>query len=133
MAVRRAVPILRITNAERATGFYCDRLGFVIDFRYAAGPDGPVYFGVSLDGQQIHLSAFGGDGPTGTSTYFYVDDVDALFQGFITKGLTTPGRPSSPVEDGPVDQTWGMREVYVRDPDGNTLRFGSPIDGRQRN
>ncbi len=133
MAVTRAVPILRITDAEAAADFYRGRLGFVVDFRYAAGPDGPVYLGVSLDGQQIHLSTFGGDGVTGTCTYFYVEDVDTLFQGFLAKGLTTPGRPSSPVEDGPVDQTWGMREVYVRDPDGNTLRFGSPIDGRPRN
>lgn len=30
------------------------------------------------------------------------------------------------LEEGPVNQTWGMREFYVRDPDGNTLRFGSP-------
>jgi len=28
------------------------------------------------------------------------------------------------------NQTWGEREVYVRDPDGNTLRFGSPRRGR---
>jgi hypothetical protein len=23
----------------------------------------------------------------------------------------------------PTDQTWGNREMYVQDPDGNTLRF----------
>jgi len=26
---------------------------------------------------------------------------------------------------GPVDQTWGTREMYVRDADGNCLRFQS--------
>jgi uncharacterized glyoxalase superfamily protein PhnB len=26
----------------------------------------------------------------------------------------------------PLDQTWGMREFYVHDPDGNTLRFSAP-------
>jgi hypothetical protein len=26
-----------------------------------------------------------------------------------------------------VNQTWGMRELYVRDPDGNSVRFGAPI------
>ena len=59
--------------------------------------------------------------------YCYVDDVDALFERFKQAGLEVPCKPESPVEEGPVDQTWGMREVYVRDPDGNTLRFGSSI------
>ena len=31
---------------------------------------------------------------------------------------------------GDGNQTWGAREVYVRDPDGNTLRFGGPRRGR---
>jgi len=132
VTVTRAVPIIRITNAEAAESFYCGRLGFVIDFRYAAGPDGPVYLGVSLDGQQIHLSTFSGDSAIGTAVYFYAEDVDALFRRFQAAGLNTPGRPESPVEDGPVDQTWGMREFYVRDPDRNVLRFGSPRASRQR-
>jgi catechol 2,3-dioxygenase-like lactoylglutathione lyase family enzyme len=127
MAVKRVVPIIRVTNIEKAVDFYCSMLGFVADFRYAASPDGPTYVGVSLDGSQIHLSTFAGDGLVGTATYCYVDDVDALFQRFRAAGLKTPGNPASPVEDGPVDQTWGMRELYVRDPDGNTLRFGSSI------
>ena len=132
MTVRRVVPILKVGDDKVAADFYCARLGFVLDFRYAGGPDGPVYLGLSLDGQQLHLSTFGGDGVAGTAVYFYVDDVDVLFQRFRDAGLTTPGNAASPVDEGPVDQTWGMREVYVRDPDGNTLRFGSPIDGQQR-
>jgi hypothetical protein len=27
------------------------------------------------------------------------------------------------VHEGPIEQTWGTREFYVDDPDGNTLRF----------
>ncbi|HUF73656.1 MAG TPA: hypothetical protein VMR74_12240 [Gammaproteobacteria bacterium] len=27
----------------------------------------------------------------------------------------------------PTDQTWDRREIYVLDPDGNCLRFGSPL------
>jgi len=37
--------------------------------------------------------------------------------------LKIPWNPESPVEEGPVSQTWGMREFYVRDPDGDTLRL----------
>lgn len=128
----RVVPILRVSDAARAEAFYADRLGFAVDFRYAAGPGGPVYLGLSLDGQPLHLSTFSGDSAPGAAVYVYVDDVDALVRRVRAAGLSTPGRPESPVEDGPVDQAWGMREFYVRDPDGNVLRFGSPLASRTR-
>ena len=50
------------------------------------------------------------------------EDIDALFQKFLARGLVPPNR-DSPVHHGPTDQTWGTREFYVNDPDGNTLRF----------
>ena len=127
MPVQRVVPIFKVTDIRAAVDFYCSTLGFVIDFTYVASPEGPTYVGVSLDGHQIHLSTFAGDGVTGTAAYLYVDDVDVLFRGFLQRGFKTRGNRPSPVDDGPVDQTWGMREVYVREPDGNTLRFGTPI------
>jgi len=127
MAVKRVVPIIKVTDLGSALEFYCSTLGFVADFTYTASPDGPEYAGVSLEGHQVHLSTFAGDGVTGTAAYLYVDDVDAIFTAFLRGGLKTPGNPDSPVEESPVDQSWGMREFYVRDPDGNTLRFGSPI------
>ena len=126
MTVKRVVPIIKVTNVESALSFY-SMLGFTTEFRYSPNADGPTYIGLSLDGHKMHLSTFAGDGLPGTATYCYVDDVDALFQKFLTLGLRTPRNPDSPVEEGPVDQTWGMREFYVRDPEGNTLRFGSPI------
>ena len=57
-----------------------------------------------------------------------VDDVDAVFRKFRARGLKTPGNPDQPVEvhQGPIDQTWGNREFYVADPDGNSLRFTQP-------
>ena len=127
MTVKRVVPIVRVTDLPGALDFYCSTLGFVEEFRYSAGPGGPDYAGISLDGNQIHLSTFAGDSVTGTAIYCYVDDVDALFRKLLAAGLRTPGNPLSPVEDGPVDQTWGMREFYVRDVDKNTLRFGSRV------
>jgi uncharacterized glyoxalase superfamily protein PhnB len=50
------------------------------------------------------------------------EDVDTLFRTFLARGLT-PAKPESPVHQGPTDQTWGTREFYVDDPDGNTLAF----------
>ena len=28
---------------------------------------------------------------------------------------------------GPVNQTWGAREMYVKDGDGNSIRFQAPL------
>ena len=51
------------------------------------------------------------------------DEVDALFAAFKARGLAPPIRPESPVHEGPLDQTWGTREVYIDDPSGNTLTY----------
>jgi uncharacterized glyoxalase superfamily protein PhnB len=127
MAVKRVVPIVKVTDIQRAIDFYCSTLGFVHDFSYSASAEGPVYAGISRDGHQLHLSTFAGDGVTGTAVYCYVDDIDALFRRLLAGGLKTPKNSESPVEEGPVNQSWGMREFYVRDLDGNTIRFGAPI------
>ena len=117
MAVRRVVPIIKVADMRRAVEFYSS-LGFAKDFDYSTNQGGPAYAGVSINGHQLHLSTFPGDGVSGTATYCYVDDVDALYATFVSRGV----KPQSE----PTNQTWGMREVYVRDLDGNTLRFGSP-------
>jgi uncharacterized glyoxalase superfamily protein PhnB len=121
MSVANVVPILRVANIEKAVGFYCSVLGFRKEFQYSNGPRGPDYAGLSIDGHPLHLSTFPGDGPGRAATYFYVDDVDALYAAFREAGLEKPVLE-------PTNQTWGQRELYVRDPDGNVLRFGSAID-----
>jgi hypothetical protein len=46
----------------------------------------------------------------------------------MLRGLVRPKKENSPVHEGPVNQTWGNREFYVTDEDGNTLRFTMPIE-----
>lgn len=33
------------------------------------------------------------------------------------------------IDTGPVDQPWGNREMYVKDPDGNSIRFVQRLGG----
>ena len=54
-----------------------------------------------------------------TCVYVYVDDVNALHAELVAKGV----QRLDPVQD----QTWGMREFAVTDPDDNTLRFGQEL------
>jgi catechol 2,3-dioxygenase-like lactoylglutathione lyase family enzyme len=71
--------------------------------------------GLMRDGVILHLSSFPGDGVAGGVVNFIADDVDELHAEFVRKGV--------PVELPPTDQSWGNREMYVQDPDGNSIRF----------
>ncbi|MFV4649355.1 VOC family protein, partial [Mycobacterium tuberculosis] len=64
-----------------------------------------------------------GDGVFGQALGIRVDDLDALYATFKARGLAPSAKPDSPVHQGPTEQSWGTREFYVDDPDGNTLRF----------
>jgi len=76
---------------------------------------------------EIQLSQHAGDGAFGCAINLRVKDVDGLFRKYVERGLDTKGHEDSPVHRGPVNQTRGIREFYVTDADGNTLRFGEPM------
>jgi len=119
--LKQAIPVLHTTNADASEAFYCGQLGFRIDFEVPASPTqrDPCYMGVSRDGAMLHLSSHAGDGVVGGVVYFIGGDVDALHTEFVAKNVR--------IHMAPVDQTWGVRELPVRDPDGNKVRFGAPV------
>jgi hypothetical protein len=79
------------------------------------------------DGAERQLSRHAGDGVFGLVNRVFVDNVDERYMTFRTRGLDTTLRPESPIHTAPVDQTWGLREFAVTDPDGNGLCFCMPI------
>ena len=115
--LKLAIPLVHVTNAAAAEEFYCNRLGFRREFAHRADPakSDPCYLGISRDGIWLHVSSFSGDGRAGGVVNFLVDSVDALHAEFVKKGV--------PIAVEPVNQTWGTREMYVKDADGNSIRF----------
>lgn len=100
----------------------------VLDFERVDGEDevsDPSFCILLREGALVFLSSHQGDGAFGQAIAVLTDDVDAVFHKCRMRGLQTPGNPEAPelVHEGPIDQTWGTREFYVDDPDGNTLRF----------
>lgn len=79
-------------------------------------------------GAAFQLTVIESDRLFGSVANIWVDNVDELFTKYKSRGLNTAHKPNSPVHQGPVDQTWGRREFYVTDADGNTLRFCQPIN-----
>ena len=98
-----------------AEEFYCNRLGFSLNLANRGVEADPCYMSVSRDGVELHLSSFAGDGVVGGVVNIIVDDVDALQRELLERGVA--------IDLLPVDQTWGSREMYVKDTDGNSIRF----------
>ena len=119
--LKAAIPVLHVSSSAAAEKFYCEQLGFTLDFAYRVDESlaDPCYMGVVRDGVEIHLSSFSGDGVAGNCVVVLVDDVDAVHEELRTKNVT--------ITAGPVDQSWGNREMYVADPDRNSIRFTQTI------
>jgi catechol 2,3-dioxygenase-like lactoylglutathione lyase family enzyme len=120
----KLIPTLRCKDINNSLKFYTQILGF--ELKFTDSPAGQIgYAGVEKDGCEIHLS--GHEGGSGTIIYVEVDEVDNLFREFKKRGLDNSNKKESPVHQGPTNQTWGMREFYIEDPGGNTLRYGRVI------
>ena len=118
------IPTVRCRRMATSVAFYTQ----VLDFQCVEGdPDegDPTFSVLVRQGDLLFLSSHTGDGEFGQAIAVLTDDVDAVVRKFRQRGLKTPGNPDAPqmVHEGPIDQTWGTREFYVDDPDGNTLRF----------
>lgn len=113
------IPILRCRRIAASIEFYTK----VLDFEcWERAENDPGFATLARQASMVYLSSFA-DGTFGQALVVTTDDIDALFRKLVARGLKTPGKPDSPVHEGPVDQTWGLREFYVDDPDGNTIRF----------
>ena len=116
------IPMLRCRDMTTSVAFYTS----ILDFERTDGNEDPAecdFITLGRGGDQLALSR--DDGVFGTVVVVPTPDVDTAFRQFKQRGLQTPGNPDAPtlVHEGPIDQTWGTREFYVEDPDGNTLRF----------
>ncbi|WP_332639346.1 bleomycin resistance protein [Brevundimonas sp.] len=116
------IPTMKCSDIRRSVAFYTGVLDFEMRREWSELTD-PGFAWLTRDGDVLHLSSHRGDGVVGQAVVVETTGIDALFDAFLSRGLKTPGAPDSPVHEGPLDQSWGTREFYVNDPDGNTLRF----------
>ena len=115
--LQSAIPVLHVGSSLAAEEYYCAKLGFKLIFATRADesrPD-PCYMGIVRDGAILHLSSFAGDAVPGGVAFIVVDDVDRLFAEFEAGNIR--------IDLQPTQQTWGNREMYVKDPWRNCLRF----------
>ncbi|MEO3402747.1 glyoxalase superfamily protein [Mucilaginibacter sp. CAU 1740] len=120
------IPLFKVSDMRAAIRYYTEVLDFVMTWPDDTA-DSPV---VDLGHEQteLQITTYENERLFGSVVYVYTTNVDALFTKYKSRGLDTSGKSNSPVHQGPVDQTWGRREFYVTDADGNTLRFCQNID-----
>jgi len=114
--VRRVVsfePIFVVSDVARAVAHY-ETLGF------STSHHDEGYAFAHRDELTIHLAGPGVDlGRVGRgSIYMHVDDADALAEEWAGSGVDFVQ---------PEDFAYGKREGSHQDPDGNLIRFGSPL------
>jgi predicted enzyme related to lactoylglutathione lyase len=116
--VHEVAPVLPVRDLDAALAHYA-RLGFTTwshDLGYAIAERDDVH---------LHLSRVEHIDPATSvvSVYLYVADADALAAEWRSSGALG-------VFVDPVDTDYGLREGAHIDPDGNLLRYGSPLPGR---
>ena len=110
--LQRIAPIFAVHDVDAALAHY-RRLGFAV----RAYPGEDRYGFATRDGIEIHLGEPAGEHRAGTA-YLFVDDAD---------GLAAEWRAAGVHVHPPQDTEWGQHEGAVVDPDGNVIRFGSPM------
>ena len=111
-------PQFLVDDLDRAIAYYCDKLGFELDFKYQS-----FYASVSRDGFSIHLK----DAPRLAAerefrkrhehldAYVSVAGIRDLFSELERRGAQV----IRPLEQRP----WACLDFYVEDPDGYILCF----------
>ena len=114
------IPCFRCKSMKESLRFYQSVLDFKLVF--STGDNDPDFSVLERGGSYLHLSSHSGDGAFGAVAAVVVTDIDTLCQFYQGRGHKTE-HLDSPVHRAPLDQTWGTREFYIEDPNGNTLRY----------
>jgi DNA-binding MarR family transcriptional regulator len=113
--LRRFSPIFGVRDLAAALAHYA-ALGFTVS-PYEGGTE---YGFADRDGTGLHLAADPAHDPARGRAYLYVRDADELYAQWSRPEI---GGHTHPVGVMP----YGLREGSHRDPDGNLIRFGSPV------
>ena len=109
--MQRIAPIFPVRDVSASLAHYA-LLGFT-----TRAYDGGGYGFATAGAVEIHLG-MADDTASRASAYLFVDDADDLARTWQSAGVTV--HP-------PQDTEWGQHEGAVVDPDGNVIRFGSPM------
>jgi catechol 2,3-dioxygenase-like lactoylglutathione lyase family enzyme len=123
--ILRQAPTLFAGNLRHSMAYWQDKLGFAL---HGAFGEPPVFAIMERDNAFAMLK----QAPSGHvivpyceiseglwNAYFWVDDVETLFADLRRRGAV--------IDYGLCDQSYGVREFAVQDPDRQTIGFGQVV------
>jgi len=127
--IRELWPLLDVTDIKRSVAFYRDQLAFAV-VADDAEPGGQMGWcrlvrgGASL---MLQGPAEENDVPVkprgrGVCFYFVCDDADAMYKELSSRGMQLKK---------PKVAYYGMKQLYLSDPDGYEICFESPTQERR--
>ena len=111
----QGAPVLLVPDVPATAAFYRQILGFKSD----PGSETPEYTVVWRDNAALHF-AQGEHSPTGVRLFFWVRDVNALYEDVVRRGIAI---------DVPIGtRPYGIRDFSIRDPNGVVVVLGQDWD-----
>jgi uncharacterized glyoxalase superfamily protein PhnB len=114
MKQTQVIPILQVNDLQASLDYYVEKLGFETQWTHG---DPANFAAIGRDGIMIFLQQDPQSGGGPTVIYMVVPSVDELHASIAQRGAE--------IVDAPQDRPWGMREMVVKDPDGNQIRVGT--------
>ncbi|MFK7691325.1 VOC family protein [Paenibacillus sp. HJGM_3] len=116
MEWKKASQCLIVSDVGKSQEYYRDRLGFKMEGQFVERDGVSFLIKQAADKDLIR--------PNHTvngymETYIWVDDVDSVFGELKTRGAILDAEPTN--------QSYGMREFLVYDPDGYRFCIGGPL------
>jgi catechol 2,3-dioxygenase-like lactoylglutathione lyase family enzyme len=112
--LRQALPELPFDNVSAAATYYCDVLGFRINYQQddlgVLDRDAITVLLIARTEQHKGIGSF----------EVYIDDADALYAELSAKGARIQGTP--------VSHPWGLRDFSVLDLEGNRITFAQTFE-----
>jgi len=111
----QGAPVLLVPDVPAAAAFYRKALGFKSD----PGAETPEYTVVWRDNAALHF-ARGEHPPRGVRLFFWVRDVNALYEEVIRRGI--------PIDVPIGTRPYGVRDFSIRDPNDVVVVLGQDWD-----
>lgn len=110
------IPMIRSFDEAQTRAFYCDFLGFSVDFEHRFEPNTPLFLGLSLGDMKLYVTEHFGDAAPGAHVVFKVKGLRAYHAELLAKTYRY-ARPGI----GPY--IGGGECVMISDPSGNRIEF----------
>lgn len=121
--IREIIPLLMVSDLKPSLAFYIDKLGFQLS-QQAEDKGSLIWCRIEKDGVALMLQQSCPDEDdmskvgNGVTLYWICDDVDTLQKQFTANGFEL---------NDPTVAYYGMKQLYLKDPDGYDLCFECPV------